>query len=532
MATTRREFLTRAGLLGAAGAVSGSTVGVPGMVGTAAAAGCPYHAKQPPLSATFGRIFPGLPAFADDSPSLRQALLEIGAPGGMLDAKDDLFGPDGGPVKLITDPALSAVNRNNPTHTAGVTFLGQFIDHDLTFDATSKLGVAADPTVSPNGRTPRLDLDSVYGGGPMMQAELYDKAHPAKLLLESGGLFEDLPRRADSSPVIADFRNDTNLMISGLHAAFAKFHNNAVDTVAGPGTPPIDAFVEARRLTTWHYQWLVLHQFLPLVVGQATVDGVRASCGRSFRPDVQAFVPVEWSGAAFRFGHSMVRPSYRANLAGDGGQPFFGLIFDPRLQVADGEQLTSEPDDLRGGYRAPRRFVGWQTFFDFGGAYTAAVRPNKLIDTVLSTPLFTLPPSAVAHLPGDVGPLALPQRTLLRHLTWSLPSGQRLARRFEVPVLSRGDLADVGGYGHGLDTSTPLWLYILREAQVVNGGRFLGPVGGRIVAEVLIGLLEADPTSYLNVQPDWQPTLGATGGDYTMAQFLTFAGVDPASRGQ
>jgi Animal haem peroxidase len=332
--------------------------------------------------------------------------------------------------------------------------------------------------------------------------------------------------------VIADFRNDSNLVISGLHAAFAAFHNNAVDHVTAAGTAPIDAFVTARRLTTWHYQWLALHQFLPMFVGQNTVDAVLHSRRRTFRPEVQAFVPVEWSGAAFRFGHSMVRPSYRANLAGDGGQPFFGLIFDSRLQLADGAALTSEPDDLRGGYRAARRFIGWQTFFDFGGAHTADVRPNKVIDTVLSTPLFALPFSAVAHLTGDPGPMALPQRTLLRHLTWSLPSGQRVARRLGLTPLHRADLSDFGAYGHDLDTSTPLWLYVLREAQLVTGGRYLGPVGGRLVAEVLIGPLEADPTSYLAQQPHWHPTLGASSGAYTMANFLTFAGVDPDSRGQ
>ncbi|MDX6213297.1 MAG: hypothetical protein QOF82_2384 [Frankiales bacterium] len=531
--STRRQFLARAGVAGAGGAVAGA-LGAPGLLGTTSAArsGCPMHGRAAPSAGTFGRMFPDLPPFADDSPELRAALLTIGEPGGMLDAKDDLFGPAGGPVNLITDPALSLVNRNNPAHTAGVTFVGQFIDHDLTFDATSKLGVKADPARSPNGRSPRFDLDSVYGAGPMMQSELYDPANPAKLLIESGGQFEDLPRRPDHSAVIADFRNDSNLVISGLHAAFAQFHNRAVDHVSSPGAEPIDVFLTARRMTTWHYQWLVLHQFLPLFVGQGTVDAVLHSRRRCYRPEVQAFVPVEFSGAAYRFGHSMVRPSYRANLAGDNGAPFFGLIFDSRIQVADGATPSIEPDDLRGGFRSPRRFIGWQTFFDFGGTHTAAVRPNKLIDTVLSTPLFSLPLSAIAHLQGDPGPVALPQRTLLRHLTWALPSGQRVARRLGFAPMHRADLADLAGFGLGLDTSTPLWLYILREAQLVTGGRYLGPVGGRIVAEVLVGLLEADPTSYLRAKPGWQPMLGATSGPYTMASFLTFAGVDPASRGQ
>jgi hypothetical protein len=231
-------------------------------------------------------------------------------------------------------------------------------------------------------------------------------------------------------------------------------------------------------------------------------------------------MPVEFQGACYRMGHSMVRPSYRANLAGDHGQPFFAMVFDPAAGGAD-------PDDLRGGARAPRRFIGWQTFFDFGDGQ---VKPNKRIDTKLSTPLFNLPLGAIAsHDP----PTALAQRTLLRHLTWSLPSGQAIARALGLPALSKADLSLLAPYGHRLDRSTPLWLYILREAEVAADGLHLGPVGGRIVAEVLIGLMESDPGSYLAADPGWTPTLPArTKGAFDMVDLLTFAGVDPASRGQ
>jgi len=488
------------------------------------------HAAIPSL--TFGRMFPDLPPFAENTASLRHALHELGAPGGPLDAQDDLFGPNGGPVKLITDPALSTVNRNNPRDTAGVTFFGQFIDHDLTFDATSQLGVAADPHRSPNSRTPCFDLDSVYGGGPIAQSELYDPAEPIKLLVESGGRFEDVPRRADNSAIIGDPRNDSNLIVSGLHAAFLKFHNHAVDAATSPQADPMVRFQAARKTTTWHYQWLVAHRLLPLFVGQHLVDDVLRHGPRYFHPHQTPYVPVEFSGAAYRFGHSMVRPSYRANLAGDNGDPFFGLIFDSRITVPDGQNPATEPDDLRGGFRAPRRFVGWQTFFDFGGVHTAQVRPNKRIDTMLSTPLFALPLTAIAHVPGAPGPTALPQRTLLRHLTWSLPSGQAVARRLGYPTLARADFADLAPFGHRLDRSTPLWLYVLREAQLVHGGRLLGPVGGRIVAEVLLGLLQADPTSVLNAARPWRPTLENSGGEYEVADFLRFAGVDPDTRGE
>ena len=518
---SRRGLLT-AGASSLGAAALGSVVGAP----AAGASGCPMGGQHAGPSTTFGRLFPNLPPFAATSPGLRAALLAMGSPGGVLDANDDLFGPAGGPVSLITDPALNLVNRNNPNATAGMTFVGQFIDHDLTFDATSRLGVATDPATSPNGRTPRFDLDSVYGAGPIMAPELYDAADPITFRLESGGQFEDLPRRPGGAAVIGDVRNDSNLMISGLHAAFLRFHNHAVDALRVPGADPMDTFDAARRETTWHYQWLVVNRVLPSFVGKPMVDSVLAAPTRPL-----AGIPVEFSGAAYRFGHSLVRPSYRANLAGDNGSPFFGLIFDSRVQVPDGQNPTTDPGDLRGGFRAPRRFIGWQTFFDFGGAFSAATRPNKIIDTVLSTPLFALPTSAIAHVPGSPGPIALPQRTLLRHLTWSLPSGQSVARALGAPVLHRGDLGDLSQFGHRLDRTTPLWFYVLREAALLNDGQFLGPVGGRIVAETMLRLLRCDPSSYLLAQPGWTPHFGGS-GDYQVADFLRFAGVDPASRGQ
>ena len=533
--TTRRRVLQAGMGLGAAalaGFGGGGTAAAQVAAASTGVGGCPMGRGTGTPSMNFGRMF-DLAPFAANTSGVREAMIDIGRPGGMLDAGDNLYGPGGGPVTLITDPTLSLVNRNNVHDTAGMTFVGQFIDHDLTFDATSRLGVTTDPAGSPNTRSARLDLDSVYGAGPIAQAELYDPAAPIKFRLESGGLFEDIPRRADQSAIIGDPRNDANLIVSGLHAAVLKFHNHTVDTVAQAGDEPIDTFTRARTLTTWHYQWLVVNRVLPNFVGQPMVDDILAHGPRFYRTDRQPFIPVEFSGAAYRFGHSMVRPSYRANLAGNpDGTPFFALIFDSHVVTPDGQNPTSDPGDLRGGYRSARRFIGWQTFFDFGGVYSAQTKPNKVIDTVLSTPLFALPTSAIAHLPGDPGPVALPQRTLLRHLTWSLPSGQAIARQMKAPVLHRRDLNDFAGYGLALDTATPLWLYILREAQLVNAGQFLGPVGGRIVAEVILGLLHADPTSYLTNQPGWQPHLGNTGGDYQITDFLRFAGVDPASRRQ
>jgi len=516
---SRRTFLTRLGI--GAGAVAAGG----GLGGTLASPvrGAPARSNFVATDAQhFGRIFPNLPAFAAPSPGVKKNLLAVGAKDGLLDARDAL---SAGPVALITNPVLSANNPDNPTHTAGTTFIGQFIDHDVTFDTKSTLGTPTDPLTAPNARTPVLDLDSLYGAGPIGSPALYDSSDRAKLSIESGGIFEDLPRMADGTAIVGDPRNDENMVIAGLHCAFILFHNRAVEAAYDAGASSWqDAFAEARRLTTWHYHWLVLHEFLPLFVGQEMVDDVLGNGRRYYTVGVgQGFMPVEFQGACYRFGHSMVRPSYRANLKGDNGNPFFGFIFDPAQNDA-----ISDPDDLRGGFRAPRRFIGWQTFFDFGvdaGTGKAEVKRNKLIDTHISTPLFTLPLGAIA---SHDQPTVLPQRNLLRQLTWSMPSGQSVANAIGVEPLSKQDLGELKPYG--LDKSTPLWLYTLEEAKVVEGGRHLGPVGGRIVAEVLIGLLQSDPGSYLVAEPGWQPTLQNPGSGFRMKDFLTYAGVDPASR--
>ncbi len=513
---SRRRFLQG---LGAGAAASAATM-APGGAGVAFADAA---AGTDATRTTFGRMFPGLRPFADPSQGLTEALLDFGRLGGRLDAGDNLAA---GPLALITDPALNLDNPNSAAHTAGTTFLGQFLDHDITFDVGSTLGVGSDPTRSRNGRTPNLDLDTVYGAGPVESSHLYEPSDRAKLRLESGGAFEDLPRAADMTAIISDPRNDEHLILAGLQAAFYKFHNRAVDTVRGSGSRNDGDFAAARQLTTWHYQWMLVHEFLPEFVGQELVDDILKRGPRFYRPRGDAVIPVEFSGAAYRFGHSLIRPSYRANMKGDaGGTPFVGFIFDAAAEP------KADPDDLVGGARGPRRFVGWQTFFDFGDG---EVKPNKQIDTRLSTPLFDLPLSAIAS--GD-RPTSLPQRTLLRHLTWSLPSGQDVARTMKAPDrLASADFPELRDYSLRLDASTPLWYYVLKEAEVLEGGSRLGPVGGRIVAEVFLGLLRRDRSSYLNARPLWHPTVptrsGTVTGDFRMVDFLTFAGVDPTSRGQ
>lgn len=461
-------------------------------------------------------MFPNLPPFAENTPRVQDALRALGAPGGLLDAKDPLHE---GPVRLITNPELSPGNLDNPFNTAGTTFLGQFIDHDFTFDLNSRLAVPAVPEQSPNTRNPTLSLDSVYGGGPVQSPQLYDGNDRAKFRVENGGLFEDLPRRSDGVAIIGDPRNDENLMIAGLHAAFLLFHNRVVDRLRAQNTPADRVFAEAQRTVVWHYQWIVVHEFLPQIIGFGLTQDILAHGRRYYRPaQGQHFMPVEFQGACYRFGHSQVRPSYRANLEGDSNnQPFFGFVFDPS---AEGQQ---DPTDLRGGRRARRRFVGWQTFFDFGDGQ---VRPNKRIDTHISTPLFRLPLGAIAD---GSPPTALPQRNLLRHLTWSLPSGQSVARAMGVPVLD--NLPELREFG--FDRSTPLWYYTLREAETLGDGITLAGASARLIGEVFVGLLQLDPDSYLKQQPGWKPTLPSrSAGQFGMVDLLRFARVDPASRGQ
>ncbi len=510
-----RGGVSRRGFLGAgvtaAGAVAVSAV--PAITGADAATAATLTPAD-----RFGRMFPDLPPFIPADDRRRAALADIGKPGGIMDARDPL---EVGPIRLITEPALSPNNRDNPNHTAGITFLGQFLDHDMTFDTTSQLGVPTPPESIQNARTPSLDLDSVYGGGPTASPHLY-QADRIKLRIESGGLFEDLPRMSNGAAIIADPRNDENAIIAGIQAAIILAHNRAVDQLAQQGVPTFQLFTQARRLITWHYQWIILNEFLPAIIGSSMTQQILTQGRRWYRPEPgPAFIPVEFQGAAYRFGHSMVRPSYRLNLAGNlDGTPFFGFIFDPA-----GEN-QADPVDLRGGRRARRRFVGWQTFFDFGGDQTQNVRPNKRIDTKISTPLFNLPLGAIAS--GDL-PTALPQRNLLRHLTWGIPAGQRISQVMGFPMLHLQELAH---YGVALENQTPLWYYVLAEAERADG-LTLGPTGGRIVGEVFIGLLQLDPNSYLRVQPTWRPTLpSTTPGTFRMADLLRFARVDPASRGQ
>jgi hypothetical protein len=451
-------------------------------------------------SGRFGRLFPTLPEFLPPSQELREQLLRLGDTGGIMDAKDQ---------PRIENPN----NPDNPDIPAGFTFLGQFIDHDITFDPTSSLEREVDPEAIANFRTPLLELDNVYGAGPQADPHLYDRASRRMKFLIDADHPRDLPRNSQMTALIGDPRNDENLIVSQLHLAFLKFHNGVVDRfpAADKGRAPDWVFQEAQRLVRWHYQWIVLHEFLPHIVGKDLMKEILAggidhyhlkNSLRLYDWRNEPFIPVEFAVAAYRFGHSQVRPGYRVNAR------FAAPIFD-----ADQDPLNRDPDDLSGGKRADRRFVEWHNFFKLNGN---TPQHSKRIDTTLSSPLFQLPFKA-----RDM-PRALAQRNLLRHLTFGLPSGQAVAKAIGSDPLAPDEIKDLAEFG--MSTTTPLWFYILREAHQRAEGKHLGPVGGRIVAEVLIGLLLGDRQSFIRADPCWHPTLGVK-GEFGMAHLLKVAGL-------
>lgn len=475
----------------------------------------------------FGRLFPTLPPFARDTEDVRDALLALGAPGGPMDPTDQ------------PPPAPNPNNPENPAIPAGFTFLGQFIDHDLTFDPTSSLERQNDPESIENFRTPALELDSLYGSGKGASPHLYNRNDRDMLLLDEGAEF-DLPRNSQSVALIGDPRNDENLIVSQIHLALIKFHNAVVKHISStnPKPEPADIFPKAQRLVRWHYQWMILHEFLPLTVGQELVDDIlhnspawkykKSQAGKGGKVDKgdkedrrkgriyydwrdRPFIPVEFSAAVYRFGHSQIRPGYRIN------ENLAAAIFVPAS-----DPPNPNPPDLSGGRRDPQRVVDWHNFFAIDGNNPTR---GKLIDTKLSSPLFQLPFTG-PNLPGN--PASLAQRNLLRHLTFSLPSGQDVARAMCIEPLQREELEDLKKFRVGLEESTPLWVYILREAEKRAKGEHLGPVGGRIVAEVFIGVMEGDRQSYLRQDPFWEPIFGEKEGTFGMADLLKFAKVDQA----
>ncbi len=465
----------------------------------------PRHDVVPPLGTSFraGRFGRMVPELATPFAAPDEALIDLGL--AMVDRR-------------MTD--VAGDNRNIP---AGFTYLGQFIDHDITLDTTTLNEVSQDPTTITNFRTPRLDLDSVYGLGPRVQPSLYDRHSPgrAKLLLGrttvgglvaiKAGLPHDLPRNPQGMAIVGDERNDENLLVAQTHVAFLRFHNAIVDRLAGTVADD-DLFDAARRAVVDLYQAMVIRDFLTKICDVNDVEAVLRDGRRFFRFETfgnygQPYMPVEFSAAAYRLGHSMVREEYSHNRIFDPAT--FRLLFDFTAKSGaigtDGGGPANKPT-LPSDW-----IIDWRRFVDFGAA-GVPLNFSRNIDPYLAPALHEIgrPPPVPPATPQEKALRSLAVMNLRRGVKMKLPSAQDLANFMGIPPLTPeqiGDPASEDGRAakrHGLHESTPLWYYILKEAHVLHGGEHLGPLGSRIVAETFIGLLQGDPESILSRNRQWR----------------------------
>lgn len=345
-------------------------------------------------------------------------------------------------------------------------------------------------------------------------------------LSEPPGEFRnDLPRSPEGFALIGDHRNDENLIVAQTHLAFLKFHNKVVDMLAGGAEPTNALFAEARRIVTWHYQWMVLHDF----VERLTEDGIIATIlenGRKFyRFKEVPYMPIEFSAAAYRLGHSMVREQYSHNRF------FPNTTFDFLFM------FTGLSGDVQGPGSAfdavPSNWIiDWRRWYDFNTPAGEFADPkagepkfifnySRRIDPYIAPMLHTLP--------GGGGNLAA--RNMKRGARLGLPCGQDVATAMGIKdPITPDEIAANGEDGktakqQGLHQKTPLWYYILKEAQIRRNGERLGPVGSFIVAEVFVGLVHGDHESYLWKKTNWKPELPAKKpGTFTMTDLLRFVG--------
>ena len=418
------------------------------------------------------------------------------------------------------------------------TYFGQFVDHDITLEAESgKLGDIFAPGLRPakldavratlkNARTMTLDLDSVYddpaprSGDEMTVGTVTPLGGTAVPILPVPGkdAFNDLPRkppaadpRIDREALIGDARNDENLVIAQMQVAFLRAHN----AIVRQGND----FNEARRLLRQHYQWIVLHDFLPRICQPKIVDSV-IKRNRWFKTrDADLFMPLEFAVAAYRFGHSMIRADYDHNIN------FPGATL---LQLFTFTALSGDISPSPGPGGLPTLPDNWPIQWDRFVEGKALKNRARIIDTKLVEPLFALTDIVGNQLPGDEARLAV--RNLLRGYLLRMPTGQAVAKKLKIAPLTASEIEKAAASpaqktilkASGFSKRTPLWFYVLVEAAAIGKGR-LGPVGSTIVAEVLVALARRSESSIFD-EPEWKPTLGAKKGKFIINDLLKLAG--------
>jgi hypothetical protein len=437
----------------------------------------PRPVDAPPKPQAYARLFPELPPLEADE-QLIYALAQRG--GACYATPPDQPGAD------------------DATEAAGWPFFGQFVAHDITADR-SGLVHHADVAALRNARRQKINLEFLYGSGPAGDPYLFDVEDPAKLLLgrNQAGRLDDLQRNAQGTAIIGDPRNDSHVVMAQMHLAFCRFHNAVVDHLRRREAPAGTLFDEAQRIVRWHYQWVVLRDFLPRLIGSELVNQLLTQGPEYYHPGDDPYIPVEFADAAYRYGHGQIRHSYRLNGAMEPA-PIF-------------------PDLL--GFRpvAPAHVVDWSYLFDLPGCGPA--QKAKKIDGRLCGPLIDLPLAITGEVTVEAH-RSLAARDLQRGVAVNLPSGETVAQRLGVTPLTPRETA-LGAFGW--KGETPLWYYILKEAEVTAEGNRLGAVGGRIVGEVFVGLMNHDPGSF-RATPGWRPELpSAIPGRFALADLLAFA---------
>jgi Animal haem peroxidase len=462
-------------------------------------------------SGKFGRMFPKLPSFIPST----ESLTELG--------------------NAMNDPSPNTPAGDNLNVPAGFTYLGQFVDHDITLDTTALQETIVDPMAVQNFRTPKLDLDSLYGSGPDVQPYLYQLNDPDLFLIGTTNenkpkgdplvptkLPNDLPRAQSTLGLLGDSRNDENLIVAQLHLAFLKFHNKIVAGIRDKSIKPQystdkSVFIQARELVIWHYQWIVLNDFLTRILDKDQLETVLNKGRRFYKFNEEPFIPVEFSVAAYRLGHSMVRAVYDYNRV---FTPLPGGVTPATLELLFLFTAKSGKFGEFANIPIPSDWIiDWRRFFQIDP--NVQVGFSRKLDPFLVDPL--------KNLPNVPLPNSLAVRNLLRGRSLGLPSGQSVARFMKLQPLTRAEIS-TGTDGavavkHNFHIESPLWYYILKEAQVQGQGKRLGQVGSRILAEVFVGLLEADSSCFLSRCPDWKPMLPSQiPGTFTMVDLLKFVG--------